>query len=178
MKRYDCIAIGTGSAMTVVEGLLSSDPEARVAVVDKDDPGGICLTRACIPSKLLVYPAEVLRQVEEAGKHGIEVDIKRVDFKAVMERMRSIVSTESRDIGRSLVESEAVDYYRETASFTGPYSMQVGDQEISADMILLCPGSRPRVPDIKGLDRVNPLTSDTVLGLEKLPRSLIILGGG
>jgi dihydrolipoamide dehydrogenase len=178
MKHYDCIAIGTGSAMSVVEGLLNAKQGAMVAVVDKDDPGGICLTRACIPSKLLVYPAEVLRQVEEAEKHGIEVDIRGVDFQAIMERMRSIVSTESEEIGKSLQESESVDYYRETARFTGPYTMKVGDQEITADMIVLSPGSKPRVPDIQGLDSVSFLTTDTLLGLEKLPGSLVILGGG
>jgi len=178
MKHYDCIAVGTGSAMSVVEGLLSAKEDARVAVVDKDDPGGICLTRACIPSKLLIYPAEVLRQVEESEKHGIEVDIKGVDFKAIMERMRRIVATESKEIGKSLQESEAVDYYRETARFTGPQSMKVGHEEITADMIVLSPGSKPRIPDIQGLDSVSFLTTDTLLGLEKLPKSLIVLGGG
>ncbi len=178
MKHYDCIAIGTGSAMAVVEGLLSSDSEVRVAVVDKDDPGGICLTRACIPSKLLVYPAEVLRTVQDAGRHGIDVQVKGVDFQAIMERMRSIVTAESSEIGQSLTESEAVDYYRETAEFTGPSSLRVGDEEISGDMILACPGSRPAIPDIKGLNTVSFLTTDTLLGLTELPRSLVIVGGG
>jgi len=178
MKHYDCIAVGSGSALTVVEGLLEDNPEAKVAVVDKDEPGGLCLTRACIPSKLLLYPAEVMRQVQEAAVHGVQVEVKGVDFQAIMERMRDIVSQESRQIGQSLSESDNVDYYREVAEFTGPSSMRVGSEEISGDMILLCPGSRPAIPDIQGLDSVDYLTSDTLLDLNELPESLIIVGGG
>ncbi len=178
MKHYDCIAIGTGSAMNVVQGLLERNEEAEVAVVDKDEPGGICLTKACIPSKLLVYPAEVMRQVQEAPKHGIQVEVKGVDFHAIMERMRNTVSEDSREIKTNLSQSEALDYYQGVAEFTGPYSMRVGEEEISGDMILLCPGSRPAIPDIEGLEETGYLTSDTLLELEECPESLIIIGGG
>lgn len=178
MKHYDCIAIGTGSAMNVVQGLLEKNPEAEVAVVDKDEPGGICLTKACIPSKLLVYPAEMVRQVQEAHRHGVRAEVKGVDFPAIMERMRNTVSQESREIKENLSRSEALDYYQGVAEFTGPYSMRVGDEEIKGDTILLCPGSRPAIPDIEGLEETGYLTSDTLLGLEERPESLIIIGGG
>ena len=178
MKHYDCIAIGTGSAMSVVEALLRHDPETRVAVVDKDEPGGICLTRACIPSKLLVYPADVVRLIEEAPMLGIQTDIKKVDFRFIMARMRSLISKTSNEIGQNLRQSGTFDYYRDVAEFTGPYSMRVGKNEISADMFLLASGSRPAIPDIEGLDQTGYLTSDTLLDLEELPRSLIIIGGG
>ncbi len=177
MKHYDCIAIGTGSAMSVVEALMNSDPEIKAAVVDKDEPGGICLTRACIPSKLLVYPAEMVRYIEEAAMQGIRVDITSVDFRFIMERMRSIISKTSKEIEQSL-RSGPFDYYGEVAEFTGPYTMRVGKEEISADMILLCPGSRPAIPEIPGLEKSGYLTSDTLLGLKDLPKSLVILGGG
>ncbi len=66
MKEYDVIAIGTGSAMNFMENILQTDPDVKVAVIDKDDPGGICLTKGCIPPKILVYPAEVVRMLESA----------------------------------------------------------------------------------------------------------------
>ena len=178
MKHYDCIAIGTGSAMNIVEALLNSNPEARVAVIDKDDPGGICLTRACIPSKLLIYPAELVRSVEEAAKHGIQAEITEVDFLAVMDRMRNTIDRDIRSIEKSLQEAEAVDYFRDTAEFIEPHTLRVGQETIRGDMILLCTGSRPAIPNIRGLDQVDYLTSDTLLGLKELPKSLIILGGG
>ncbi|HUT38855.1 MAG TPA: hypothetical protein VMW77_06085, partial [Methanoregula sp.] len=77
MKEYDYIAFGSGSAMAIVTAILQSHPNARIAVIDKDDPGGICLTRGCIPSKLLLYPAEVVRSVERSGEFGIESTITK-----------------------------------------------------------------------------------------------------
>ena len=90
MKEYDLISIGTGSAMGIVEAMIGGNPKLRVAVIDKDEPGGICLTRGCIPSKLLLYPAELIRTIEKAKTFGIDSEIKKVNFKVVMERMRNI----------------------------------------------------------------------------------------
>jgi mycothione reductase len=56
MKEYDLIVIGTGSAMNLLDPMIQENPGIRIAVIDKDEPGGICLTRGCIPSKLLLYP--------------------------------------------------------------------------------------------------------------------------
>ena len=91
MKQYDLISMGTGSAMSIVEAMIQENPKIRVAVIDKDEPGGICLTRGCIPSKLLLYPAELVRTVEKARKFGIDSEIKQIDFRKVMERMRGII---------------------------------------------------------------------------------------
>ena len=60
MKEYDLLVIGTGSAMNLIEPMINLNPKMKIAVVDKDDPGGTCLTRGCIPSKMLVYPAELV----------------------------------------------------------------------------------------------------------------------
>jgi len=61
MKEYNYIMIGTGSAMEIVSAIVEENPKAKVAVIDKDEPGGICLTCGCIPSKILLYPAELVR---------------------------------------------------------------------------------------------------------------------
>jgi mycothione reductase len=178
MKEYDLIAIGTGSAMNIVEAMLQSDPEKKVAVIDKDDPGGICLTRGCIPTKLLVYPAELRRIVEEAKSVGIHAEIKKVDFSGIMERMRSIVGRDSGEIGKGLSEAKNIDYYRGTAAFIAPYRLKVGEQAITSKMIFLCLGSKPSIPAIQNLENVDFHTSDTILNIPKLPRTLAILGGG
>ncbi len=83
--------------MNFMENILQMDPDAKVAVIDKDDPGGICLTRGCIPTKILVYPAEVLRSLEGARSVGIEADIKRIDFQVIMNRMASKIKKETVD---------------------------------------------------------------------------------
>ena len=71
VKNYDLVIIGTGSAMNLLEPFLRRNPNARVAVIDRDDPGGICLTRGCIPSKILLYPAEIISIIEHATSLGI-----------------------------------------------------------------------------------------------------------
>jgi dihydrolipoamide dehydrogenase len=178
MKKYDLIAIGTGSAMNYMENILRMDPDMKVAVIDKDEPGGICLTRGCIPTKILVYPAEVVRTIEEARELGIDVKIRGMDFQGIMERMASVVQKEVAEIGEALSHSDNIDYYPEVAEFTGPYELGVGRETIRADMIFLCLGSRPLIPEIKGVKSVGYHTSDTILDLRKIPSSLAILGGG
>ena len=63
MENYDLIMIGTGSAMNYMDHIIDSNPEMKIAVIDKEDPGGICLTRGCIPSKILLYSAELIREL-------------------------------------------------------------------------------------------------------------------
>ena len=67
LKDYDLIVVGTGSAMIIVEAMINANPDIKIAVIDKDEPGGICLTRGCIPSKLLFYPAELIREIGTAS---------------------------------------------------------------------------------------------------------------
>jgi len=86
MKQYDLIVIGSGSAMNVVDPMIQENPKIKVAVIDKDEPGGICLTRGCIPSKILLYPAELVRTLEKAGELGVGAEIKGIDFGKIMER--------------------------------------------------------------------------------------------
>jgi len=178
MKTYDVIAIGTGSAMNFMENILQMDPGVKVAVIDKDDPGGICLTRGCIPTKILVYPAEVVRMLESARNVGIEVDIKRIDFPGIMNRMASKIKSEVNGIREALSQSPNIDYYHDVAEFTGPYQLKVAGETIRSDRIFLCTGSRPLVPEIKGLDEVRYYTSDTILNLREVPPRIAILGGG
>jgi mycothione reductase len=178
MKEYDLISIGTGSAMSIVEAMISENPKVRAAVIDKDEPGGICLTRGCIPSKLLLYPADMVRTIEKARTFGIDSDIKKVDFKKVMERMRHIINKDTNNIREGLSQSKHVDYYPEAAEFVAPYTLKVGKETITAKMIILGTGSKPTIPPINGLEKTGYLTSDTVLNLSELPESIVIVGGG
>jgi mycothione reductase len=178
MKEYDLIAIGTGSAMNIVSAMVQRNPQMKAAVIDKDEPGGICLTRGCIPSKMLLYPADLIRTIDSAGKFGIDIDVKEVDFQRVMERMRSAIQKDIDMIRRGLSHSENIDYYPTPAEFVGPYKLKVSNQTISSKMILLCTGSKPTVPPIKGLEDAGYLTSDTFLQMTRLPQRIALIGGG
>jgi dihydrolipoamide dehydrogenase len=178
MNEYDLIVVGTGSAMSVADAMIQMNPRMNIAVIDKDEPGGICLTRGCIPTKILLYPAELVRVIESARNLGIDVDIKKVDFTHVMERMRSLIYRDINGIRTGLLNSPNIDYYRYVGEFVKPYTLSVGTETITSKKILLCTGSKPFIPKIKGLNDVGYLTSDTVLKLQKAPSDLAILGGG
>jgi mycothione reductase len=178
MKEYDLISIGTGSAMNIVGAMIQENPKMKVAVVDKDEPGGICLTRGCIPSKILLYPAELVRTIEKAGEFGIDIDTRKVDFEMVMERMRTLINKDINMIRQGLSHSENIDYYPTVAEFVSPYTLKTGDETITSKMIFLCTGSKPMIPPIRGLEKVGYLTSDTVLKMNRLPQSIAIVGGG
>ncbi|MFZ3383421.1 MAG: dihydrolipoyl dehydrogenase [Candidatus Methanoperedens sp.] len=178
MKKYDLIVIGTGSGMNYVGSILEKNPDFKIAVIDKDEPGGICLTRGCIPSKLLLYPAELIRTIGTAKKFGIDVELKIVDFNYIMDRMRSIISEDIGSIREGLSSDPNVDYYHDIADFVSPYTMKVGGTLINSKMIFLCTGSKTTIPKVKGLEEAGYLTSDTVLEMTKLPASIAIIGGG
>jgi len=177
MENYDLIVIGTGSAMNYINPIIDSNPEMRVAIIDKDEPGGICLTRGCIPSKTLLYPAELIREVETASLFGIKLEIENIDFLGIMERMRRKIGEEIEAIREGLAENPYLDYYRESVEFISPYTLKAGEKTLHSKMIFLCTGSRPAIPPVKGLEEAGYLTSDTVLELVECPKKLAILGG-
>jgi dihydrolipoamide dehydrogenase len=178
MKRYDLIVIGSGSAMNIVDPMIQANPKIRVAVIDRDEPGGICLTRGCIPSKILLYPAELVRTIEEAGELGLEVELKRADFAKIMARMRRLIDADIESIRRGLSSSENIDYYHAPAEFTAPYTLKVSEETITARTIFLCTGSQTLIPPIKGLEEVGYITSDSAFHMKRLPASIAIIGGG
>ena len=178
MKEYDLIVIGTGSAMNIVDAMTRQNPSLKVAVIDKDEPGGICLTRGCIPSKILLYPAELTRTIERAGEFGISVEVKKIDFEWVMERMRTLIYKDISMIQEGLSHSENVDYYHSVAEFAAPYTLKVDNDLITSKMIILCTGSKPVIPNIKGIENIGYHTSDTILKINRLPTSIAVVGGG
>ncbi|MDR7665934.1 dihydrolipoyl dehydrogenase [Methanosarcina sp. Z-7115] len=177
MENYDLIVIGTGSAMNYMNPLINSNPKMKIAVIDKDEPGGICLTRGCIPSKILLYPAELIRELKTAPLFGIKLEIKDIDFNAIMGRMRRKIGEDIEMIREGLEENPYLDYYHESAEFVSPYTLKVGEKTLYSKMIFLCTGSRPAIPPVKGLEEAGYLTSDTVLQLTECPGHLAIFGG-
>jgi len=164
--------------MNVVDPMLRDSPRMKIAVIDKDEPGGICLTRGCIPSKILLYPAELVRLTEKAREFGIATEITSIDFAQVMRRMRALIEADIDSIRRGLSSSEDIDYFHDKAEFVAPYTLKVGKETIRSEMIFLCTGSKTIVPNVKGLNQTGFLTSDEVLELKALPKSVAVIGGG
>ncbi|MFW5945704.1 MAG: dihydrolipoyl dehydrogenase [Candidatus Natronoplasma sp.] len=178
MKEYDIVSIGTGSAMSIMTQALNDNPDLDVAVIENEKPGGICLTRGCIPSKLLLYPAEVVNNIKEADRFGIDVDINAINFKEIMENMREHINSQSESIGHNLRNSTDIDFYEGDAEFVGEYTLRVDNEKIRGEKIILGTGSRPAIPPIEGLEKTGYLTSKTLLDIEEPPESAVIIGGG
>ncbi len=175
MERFDVLVVGSGSGMTIVEGALNKG--LRVALVERDLLGGTCLNRGCIPSKMVIYPADVVQEVKRASSLGVKASVD-VDFPAIMERMRHNIAEDRRHMEESVTKIDALKHYAVSGEFTGDYRMRVGGEEIEAKNIFLVSGARPEIPQIKGLDKVSFYTSRDIWDMRTPPQSMIIIGGG
>ncbi|MCR3884454.1 MAG: dihydrolipoyl dehydrogenase, partial [Methanothrix sp.] len=137
-----------------------------------------CLNNGCIPSKVLLYPADVIRTLEAAHAVGVEARIEGIDFDLIMGRMRAIVDEGRGEMERSAAKNEHLDWYRGWGEFVGDFMIKIGGETITAPKIFIASGSRPLVPPIPGLAESGYIDNVSVLSLERLPESLIILGGG
>jgi mycothione reductase len=177
MERFDVLVIGTGSGMLVAS--VAAENGFRTAIVDNGLMGGTCINRGCVPSKMLIYPIDVATAARVAGKIGVNATVNSIDFHNIMTRMHELVNHDSGSQAKA-VEASAPDlvWFKEQGEFTGDYTLQTGEHTLTAEMIFIVSGARVEIPNVKGLDKVAYLTSDTVLELETPPKSLIIMGGG
>ncbi len=127
---------------------------------------------------MLIYPADRITEIEEARKFGIEATISRIDFGSIMERMRKAVTCGRNFLRKEIRNSKNLDFYHEAAHFSGDYTLELNHEQIKGKKIFIASGSRPFIPPIEGLAGVNYLTNESVLGLKKRPKSIVIIGGG
>ena len=176
MKKYDVIVIGSGSGGIILDQAYRAG--FKVAYVDRGPLGGTCLNVGCIPSKMLIYPADRVVEIQEAHKLGIDAEIKNIDFKAIMKRMREPIDESLSHMRAGLQHAQNLDFYEAEGHFTGNYTMEVAGDLIRGEKIFIVAGARPSIPPIKGLDQINYLTNETLLELTELPKSVVIIGGG
>ncbi|MBI2147209.1 dihydrolipoyl dehydrogenase [Candidatus Woesearchaeota archaeon] len=171
-KPYDLIIIGSGGGLA----LAAAELGWKVALVEKEKMGGTCLNRGCIPSKMLIYPAEVAEFIKNAGKHGLRTSkAYHANFSGIVKRISRIVDRESRVIQP---QGKKLDVYRATARFAGKKILDVGGKRITAGTIVIAAGARPQIPLIDGLNGTPYMTSTEALRNAKLPKKMIVIGGG
>jgi mycothione reductase len=171
---YDLVIVGAGSGNMLPTADFG---HWRVAVIESKRFGGTCLNRGCIPSKMLVYTADVARTVQHADRFGIMAQWGGADWPAIRDRVFGRIDP-LHDRAVAYRRKSGVDVYAGEAKFIGPRAVRVGDDEIRSDRFVLAAGSRPAIPEIPGLADVPYFTSDTIMRLDALPRSMIVLGGG
>ena len=176
MEHFDVLVIGSGSGMMIAEAAINSG--MRVALVEMGKLGGTCLNTGCIPSKMVIYSADIINMIKHADRLGIHTKIDRIDFDFIMRRAREEVKKDRKSMEQSIPGTEGLKFYPVRGEFVANYTMMVGDQKITADNIFIVSGSRPQIPDIKGIQNIDYLTNENVWDLDKAPKSIIILGGG
>jgi len=176
MKEYDVIVIGSGAGTIIVDEAVAKG--LKVALVDKGPIGGTCLNLGCVPSKVLIYAADRIVEIQEAKKLGIAAEIKSIDFASIMERMRKSRLESQTYIRKGITETENMAFYEREGHFVEDYGMEVDGEKIKGKKIFIASGSRPVIPPIKGLDSIDYLTNENALELTQRPDSLVIIGGG
>ncbi len=176
MKTYDVIVVGSGSGGEIADAAVSHG--MTVAWVDKGPLGGTCLNVGCIPSKILIHPADRIMEIQEAKKLGIIAEIKDIDFHAIMERIRQPINESHEAMQRGIDHAENLEYYKGEGFFIKDYTLEILGEEIQGEKIFLGSGARPLIPPIKGLDSVPYLTNENVFDLKEKPDSMVIIGGG
>jgi dihydrolipoamide dehydrogenase len=176
MKYYDLLVVGSGAGSNIAAS--AYEQGMKVAIVDNGRFGGTCLNRGCIPTKILTYVADIIMDIEHSSRINLEAEVKGVDFKGLMERMRRETWHEAEEIAESISRVETYDFYNDTGEFIDDYTMKVAGEEIKGEYVILASGARPLIPPIDGLEDVEYLTNKSILELDEKPKSLIIVGGG
>ena len=178
-RSFDLAILGGGSAgyaaarTGAAAGLKTVGPEV----------GGLCILRGCMPSKALLYAAEVLHLARSARTWGLRIPKAGFDFKAVMARKKAIIAEFAQD-RRASLSAGKFQFLRASASFVDPHTVELSDAlgdappTVQARHFIICTGSVIAQSKPPGLAEIGFLTSDDALSLRALPRSLIVLGGG
>lgn len=185
MRHFDLIIIGTGSGNGILDERFD---DWDVAIVEKGVGstgayGGTCLNVGCIPTKMFVHTADVAGAPASGAKLGVDLELGRVRWRDIRDRVFGRIDTISEGGRRFRVEENRnVTVYEGLGRFTGVREVTVttdsGVETITADKIVVAAGGRPVLPDVPGIESVDVETSDSVMRLETLPRRMIIMGTG
>lgn len=179
-KQYDLVVIGGGPG-GYVAAIRAAQSGLHTALVEKDQVGGTCLNRGCIPTKTLVHSSHLYRELGTCEELGIAVEKYSYDIKKLYERKNNVTQKLRSGI-EFLLEANKVDVIRGTAMVTGSHTVRVKGSEageLTAGNILIAAGSVPAIPPVEGITLPGVITSNELLDQEGTDyRSLVIIGGG
>jgi glutathione reductase (NADPH) len=172
---YDLFVIGGGSGGVRAARVAASEAGAKVGLAEEDRYGGTCVIRGCVPKKLMVYASEFSRQLEDSIAFGWSVENSGFDWQKFRKKLHlELARLEA--VYRNLLRNAGVDTYDQRAKLLDQNTVVIGKKKLTARKILIATGGRPFRPDIPGIE--NALVSDDIFNLEKLPKSIAIIGGG
>ena len=176
---YDLAIIGGGAAgLTAASGAARLD--AKTLLIEKEDRlGGDCLHYGCVPSKTLIHSARALHIIKNSQKYGLpRVEPGPVDFSLVRQRILDVISVIQKHDSEERFCQLGAKVEFGSARFVDEHSVKINNQRVSAAKWLIASGSSPAVPAIPGLNKTPYITNKEIFYLDRLPGSMIILGGG
>jgi len=177
MKTYDHIILGSGQATGTLLGRLIPTG-ASIAVIEEAQVGGSCVNYGCTPTKTLVASAKAFHKAKQGALYGFQTNNIELDYARVRERMNDIRHSSRNGLTEWMEDAENVELIRGRGAFSGAKTIRIGKREIQGEHIYINVGTRPRVPDIKGIGAVPWMDSGGLLNKETLPEHLLIIGGG
>ena len=175
MTDFDLFVIGAGSG-GVRAARVAAAHGAKVAVAEEHRVGGTCVIRGCVPKKLLVYGAHFAEDIDDAAMFGWDLPSKRFDWPVLRDNVLAEVGRLEDAYTETLINHD-VKIIPERAVLTGPNSVRLASgKTITAGKVLISTGARPLMPDILGIEHA--ISSNDVFNLEKLPKRIVIAGGG
>lgn len=177
-QSFDYIVIGGGSG-GYAAARTARETCDHVAIVDCGSRlGGLCILRGCMPSKTLIYSAEVLHLAQLAEKFGLNIQEAKVDMERLHKRKLDIIE-EFADYRQEQLESDRFTLFRNRARFIDENTIELDDgTRLRADHFMIATGSVVSEPPVPGLADAPYWTSDDILDLDFLPEKIIVLGGG
>ena len=177
---YDVIVIGTSQGGRFLPVDLAKAGK-KVALVERDQLGGVCVNTGCTPTKTMVASARLAYQARRGAEYGVRTGPVSVDLAAVRERKRAMVAGARENCAR--LAQDGLDLIEGEAGFTGPktgrgHPAAAGPRQVSARVIVIDTGTRPRPLAVSGAGDVPVLDSTSIMELGTLPEHLVILGGG
>lgn len=174
---FNLLVIGAGSG-GLVSAYIAAAVKAKVGLIERHKMGGDCLNTGCVPSKALIRTAKAVHEAQHAEKYGLDNMQPTFDFKKVMQRVHTIIKAiEPHDSIERYTEL-GVDVITGEAKILDPFRVEVNGKTYTTKNIIIATGAAPLVPPIKGLDKVDYLTSDNLWDVEEQPERLVVLGGG
>lgn len=175
--KYDIIVIGSGPG-GYVAAIRAAQLGRKVALVERAEPGGVCLNWGCIPTKALLKSAQVYQYCKNAAHYGVQLDGEpRPDMEAIVARSRTVAETMSKGV-QFLLKKNAIDLLAGTGVVKSPGRVAVDGTEYEADHIILATGARPREMPFLPVDGEHVLSSKQALTLKRIPESIVVVGSG
>ena len=175
MTSFNAIVIGSGQAANPLAHRLA-DKGWTIALIEREHIGGSCVNYGCTPTKTMLASAEIAHAARRGAELGVRVDGVTVDLPAVVERKNRIVLQWREGQEKHIASRPNITLYRGGARFTGPHTVAVGDEQLTAEHIVINTGTSPLILPIAGIERVPYLTNRTIMDLTEVPEQLLVVG--